>query len=168
MGHGIVVALAIAGIILLALEFFVIPGFGISGILGISSLVTAIILVSGSLLEGIIYTAATIIVIGVLLYLSFRSPETNKLWKMLSLSVRQTKREGYVAPDLKHNQYLGRDGTALTPLRPSGTADFSGERLDVVTEGDFIKKGSLVKVVAVEVNRIIVREDLQRVLSVDN
>ncbi|HWJ03377.1 MAG TPA: NfeD family protein [Verrucomicrobiae bacterium] len=155
----LIISLALLGIILMGLEFFVIPGFGISGVLGIVALIAAIVLASGSLLQGIVYTLLTLMILGVLLYLSFRSPQTNKLWKKLSLSTRQTNQEGYVAPKPDYERFVGQKGVALSPLRPAGTADFCGERLDVVTEGDFITKGAQVKIVSVEGTRIIVRED---------
>ena len=155
----IVVVLAVASIILLALELFVIPGFGVSGILGITALIAAIILASGSLVEGIIYSTLALVILGGLLYLSLRSPQTNFIWKRLLLSTRQDNREGYVAPKPNHEQYLGTVGVALSPLRPAGTADFCGERLDVVTEGDFIPRGAYIKVIAVEGTRIVVREE---------
>jgi membrane-bound ClpP family serine protease len=49
-------------------------------------------------------------------------------------------------------------GTAITDLRPSGTALIGGKRLDVVTRGDYIEKGSEVRVSAVEGSRIVVRK----------
>ena len=95
----------------------------------------------------------------VLAVLSFRFPATRRFWQKFSLSARQTNKEGYVAPKPSYEKYVGRYGTAITQLRPAGTADFDGERLDVVTEGGFVKSGSRIKVIAVEGTRIIVRED---------
>lgn len=53
---------------------------------------------------------------------------------------------------------MDKQGIALSQLRPAGTADFSGERLDVVTEGAFVTSGSRIKVIAVEGTRVIVRQ----------
>jgi membrane-bound serine protease (ClpP class) len=47
---------------------------------------------------------------------------------------------------------------ALTQLRPSGTANINGQRVDVVTEGGLIERGAEIKVVAVEGTRIVVRQ----------
>lgn len=55
-------------------------------------------------------------------------------------------------------ELIGKEGTALTYLRPSGTAIFDEERLDVVSEGSFIAQGSTIKVVKVEGSRLVVRE----------
>ena len=55
-------------------------------------------------------------------------------------------------------ELLGVEGEAMTELRPSGTMLINDERLDVVSEGSFILKGTRVKVVKVEGARIVVRE----------
>lgn len=155
----IIVALFIFGIIFLALELIVVPGFGISGILGIVSLVMGIVFVSDTWYEGILYSLGTLMILGILLYLSFRFMGTRKLWQRLSLNTSQSNASGYTGPNLNYEDYIGKQGIALTQLRPAGTADFQGDRLDVVTEGGFIKSGSPVKVIAVEGVRIIVREE---------
>ena len=55
-------------------------------------------------------------------------------------------------------ELLERTGTALTTLRPAGTALIEGKRVDVVTEGQLIERGAAVRVVAVEGLRVVVRE----------
>ena len=51
---------------------------------------------------------------------------------------------------------VGRKGVALSDLRPAGFAQFAGRRTDVVTEGGMIAKGTDVRVVAIEGNRVVV------------
>ncbi|HEY8910880.1 MAG TPA: NfeD family protein [Desulfosporosinus sp.] len=159
MPQGIIISLIVLGVFLLALEVFVIPGFGVSGILGMAALITGIFLVTDSLLEGVLYTGGTLIALGIITYLSFRSSRTRRLWQKLSLTTRQTSKGGYVAPKAQYETYLGRSGISLTQLRPAGTADFDGEHLDVVTEGGFIGPGIGIRVIVVEGTRIIVREE---------
>lgn len=55
-------------------------------------------------------------------------------------------------------RFLGKEGTALSVLRPSGVANFDGIKLDVVSQGDFILKGTKVKIIKVEGRRIVVSE----------
>ena len=71
---------------------------------------------------------------------------------------RSTSREtGYLsAPDM--SGMVGASGMALTDLRPSGTARFGDDRLDVVTEGPWIEEGTKVKVVRAGVSGLVVRE----------
>ncbi|MDR3602019.1 MAG: NfeD family protein [Desulfosporosinus sp.] len=159
MPQGIITTLFVMGIVLLAIEIFVIPGFGVSGILGIAALITGIFLATDSLLEGALFTLGALIVLGIIVYLSFRSPRTRRFWQKFSLSTRQTSKGGYVAPKPQYEAYVGQVGKALTQLRPAGTGDFAGVHLDVVTEGGFIGPGTEIRVILVEGTRIIVREE---------
>ena len=159
MPQGLIISLIVLGVFFLALELFVIPGFGVSGILGIAALTTGIFLVTDSVVEGVLYTGGSLVLLGIITYLSFRSPRTRRLWRKFTLSTSQTLKGGYVAPKVQYETYLGRAGISLTQLRPAGTADFEGEHLDVVTEGGFITRGTSIKVIAVEGTRIIVREE---------
>ena len=59
--------------------------------------------------------------------------------------------------DAEKPELLQQTGFAYTPLRPSGTALLNGKRIDVVTEGPFIERGTPIKVVAVEGIRVVVR-----------
>lgn len=161
VSQGIIIPLIVIGVLLIAMEVFVIPGTGISGILGMVALVVGIFLVTDSLLEGLVITAIVLIVLGIIIYWSFRFPRTKRLWQKFSLSTRQISKEGYVAPKPQYKSYLGLVGVALTQLRPAGTANFDGLQLDVVTEGGFIKPGTEVKIISVEGTRIIVREEEQ-------
>lgn len=156
MGTGFVVTLFVLGIVLLFLEIFV-PG-GILGLLGIIALIIGIMLTVDSLLQGIVYVSLLLFTLAVLIALSFRFPLTRRFWERFSLKTRQTKQEGYVAPKPSYESFIGKQGIALSQLRPAGTADFSGERLDVVTEGGFISNGSKIVVMAVEGTRVIVRQ----------
>lgn len=156
MGLGFASTLFIVGIIFLFLEIFI-PG-GILGALGIVMLAVGIFLTVDSVLYAVLYIAGMLLVIGILVIISFRFPRTRKFWQRFSLSTRQTKEEGYVAPEPNYEHFLGKKGVALSQLRPAGVADIEGERLDVVTEGSFIAQGTWIKVVDVEGTRIVVRE----------
>jgi membrane-bound ClpP family serine protease len=159
VGTGWVITLFILGLVLLFLEI-VVPG-GILGFIGIILLSIGIFMTADSALQGVAYVSSMLLVLGILIVFSFQFPQTRRFWKRFSLSTRQTNSEGYVAPTQGLDSFLGREGVALSQLRPSGTADFDGVRLDVVTEGGFIPKETLIKVIAVEGTRVIVREVLE-------
>ena len=77
-----------------------------------------------------------------------RSPLVNKQ--------RFSREEGYLSvQDMDY--FAGHHGVATTVLRPTGTGDFDGVKLDVVTEGEFIERGTEITVVRVEGRRIVVR-----------
>jgi membrane-bound serine protease (ClpP class) len=65
---------------------------------------------------------------------------------------------GYAtAPDTDRS-WLGRTGTAVSPLRPAGIAEIAGTRLDVVSDGGFIEALAVIEVTRVDGNRIVVRQ----------
>lgn len=151
-----IVALIVIGLIFLFLEIFI-PG-GILGVAGLVLLSTGIFLTADSVLQGVAYVCAFLLVLGILVALSFRFPKTRRFWKRFSLYTKLSNDEGYVAPKKDLEEYVGSEGIALSPLRPAGVAEFQGTRLDVVTEGGFIEINSKVKVIAVEGTRVVVRK----------
>jgi membrane-bound serine protease (ClpP class) len=64
---------------------------------------------------------------------------------------------GYASAPEEDRSWLGKSGTTLTPLRPAGIADIDGQRVDVVSEGEFVESGALITVIRVDGNRIVVR-----------
>ena len=156
MGTGLVVALFVLGTFLLILEVFV-PG-GILGLFGIIALITGIMLTVDTLAQGVFFVSLLLITLAGLFALSFCMSQTRFMWERLALKTCQTQKEGYVAPKQSFAIFLDKQGIALCQLRPAGTADFNGERLDVVTEGAFVASGSRIKVIAVEGTRVIVRQ----------
>lgn len=156
MGTGWMVSFLVLGVLLLFLEIFV-PG-GILGTIGVFLLAAGVFGAADSTAQGIAYVCSMLLVLGILLALSFRIPQTKRFWKRFSLNIAQSKSEGYVAPNQKLERFLGCEGIALSQLRPAGTAVFNGNRIDVVTEGGFIPKDSRIKVIEVEGTRVVVRE----------
>ena len=69
---------------------------------------------------------------------------------------------GYASAPESDRQWLGRTGTALSPLRPAGIAEIDGVRVDVVSDGDFIEAGTPLLVTRVDGNRIVVRRSPSR------
>lgn len=156
MGTGFTIALFAFGIALLTLEIFV-PG-GILGLFGIIALIGGIMLTVDSFTQGVFFVGLLLFTLTGLFVLSFRLPQTRFLWDRFSLKTCQTTKDGYVTPKQNYESFLDKQGIALCQLRPAGTADFNGERLDVVTEGAFVTSGSSIKVIAVEGTRVIVRQ----------
>ena len=64
----------------------------------------------------------------------------------------------YIQGEQDHSQYLGKRGEVVAPLRPAGTVIIDGERVDVVSFGDYIMPGALVEIVKVEGNKLFVQE----------
>ena len=154
------------GILLLLLEIFVIPGFGITGISGIILILAGIFLslvkhplsAPKAQLAQAFYTLSFAIIITFAgLILSWKFLPRTGLWRRIILSSAETKKEGFQSATSRES-YLGKMGQSLTPLRPTGRAVIEGNRQDVITEGEFIDKDREIKVVKIEGNKIIVKE----------
>jgi membrane-bound serine protease (ClpP class) len=65
--------------------------------------------------------------------------------------------EGYASASESDSSWLGKSGTVLSPLRPAGIAEIENQRVDVVSDGEFIEAGVPVVVTRVDGNRIVVR-----------
>lgn len=99
-------------------------------------------------------------VIGILIviYLSSRGSKKNEgMLDELVLDERQQNRDGYTSV-IDKSKFLGATGVCVTDLRPAGTIMIEDEPLDVVTEGNFVKQGELVKVINVDGSRVLVRQ----------
>jgi membrane-bound ClpP family serine protease len=146
----------IIGFILIIIEMFN-PGFGAPGITGGILLILGIALVARNVYDVFILLIIVLIVLGIALTFVLYSATKGRLSKTLVLTDSLNKEEGFEGTeDLKY--FLGKEGKALTVLRPAGTADFDGVKLDVVSESEFIQKDTKIKVIKVEGRRIVVRE----------
>lgn len=151
------IGILVAGVVLLALEVFVLPGFGVAGVLGLAAIVIALIRIfeEGTITVlgyGVLFGG---VLLGVLLWMLPNS----RLASALRLSERLSSGVGTAGtvPQIDRVELLGTTGTALTDLRPAGVARFGQDRVDVVSEGDFVPVGSTLKVLRVEGSRVTVR-----------
>ena len=156
--------LAVSGVILLVVEIFVIPGFGIAGVLGIGAILAGLILSlvgAGDTSQVVLMAAARVVfslllaVVASLVMLRFlpRLPFGRRL--ILQAGLGAGHQYGS-APD-NDLRWLGKKGRASSALRPAGIAQIEGERVDVVSDGELIDAGQSVEVTRVDGNRIVVR-----------
>ncbi len=153
------------GLIGIGLEIFVVPGFGVAGILGIVSLLAGFALSligAGASWEAIVTSigqvALSIILAIVLGLLLLRFLPHLPLGNNLVLKTALLPKEEYDSNEGDYQPRVGTKGIVASALRPSGIAHFDGERLDVVSEGEFIEAGQSVTIVQVDGNRIVVRQ----------
>jgi membrane-bound serine protease (ClpP class) len=148
------VVLFIIGIILLVIEIFV-PGFGIWAIIGIICLMSGVIMAAYDSSDAAVSLGIGFILAMVLAGFVIYAFRKRGIWNKFILKDELKTELGYVSQPVKE-YLLGQTGKALTPLRPAGTAVFGGERVDVVTAGEFIQQGQPVTVVLVEGGRVVV------------
>lgn len=143
------------GLVLMIIEIYI-PGFGVWGIGGITCFIVGIIVTADTLIEALILMMILLAIVGIIFSILLHSISKGKLPKNMVLSTSMKKEEGYIGTnDMKY--FLNRRGKCLTILRPAGTVDFDGVKLDVISEGEFIPKGTMVEVIKVEGRKIVVR-----------
>jgi len=154
-----------AGLVLLGIEAFVVPGFGIFGVAGVVAILTGLYM---SLLGNIptmpdftraawVLTSSTLLLIGSAWALIRTLPSSSRLAESgIFLPAKTTSAIGYESAEVR-SDLVGKYGTAITDLRPAGTALIGDERIDVVSESEWISAGTPVKVLSAEGYRHIVR-----------
>lgn len=150
------VFLYILGLILLMTEA-IFPGFGVAGAAGIIVVVISIVMISSNVIQGLLLLIGTIAFAALLLIAMIKLGWAKKYLKFFVLNVEQKNEEGYISNN-KNTNYIGKKGTAITPLRSAGTVMIEGVKLDAVSEGEFINKDAVVEVIRVEGSSIFVRE----------
>lgn len=155
----------VSGIALVILEILVIPGFGIVGLAGFFLIIYSLYLllipdipVGGEVLDQAM-DGFTIGIIGAIIALYFfgKLMLKTKFWQQLTSPNSQKKEDGYTN-SFGWESLTGESGIADTDLHPSGWMKTNKERLFVLSEGNFIEKGSNVEILSVNGNRIIVRK----------
>ncbi|MDD3839096.1 MAG: NfeD family protein [Clostridia bacterium] len=150
------VILFLAGLMLLLIELGI-PGFGVVGAGGIICVILSIFLASSSPQSALISLVTAIILSIIILPITFKYVSKSKIFDKIILRYSQKDDSGNIGWS-KYQDYLDKSGYALTDLRPSGAVDVNGEKIDVVSEGEFIDRGSEVKVVRVEGRKIVVKK----------
>lgn len=160
------IVLFFLGVVLIVVEVFVIPGFGVPGLIGITLVIVSL---ASSLIGNVgfsypelhqisqaIWTMAITLILGIGLIASMiRYMPQNRLFSKLILADSTDREHGYTSSSSK-DDLIGLEGVAMTPLRPSGTVLIEDRRIDVVTSGDFIEKGARVRVTDTTSSRVVV------------
>ncbi len=165
--------LVAAGIVLILVEVFVIPGFGIFGIAGGLALVGGLFMAQiGSLPsqqdlgEAAAVIGAAALLVALTSWFFLRSVfASRRLGKSGIVLPEATDRdEGYTSADLRP-ELVGAKGVAITSLRPAGVGLFADERVDVVSESEWIEEGTPIRIMSAEGYRHVVRAVRPRQLS---
>ncbi len=163
--------LFLVGVVLLIVELFIIPGFGVAGISGVALIGISLVL---SMQEFVIpafewewemfHRNILLVVMNLLAaILGFAvlaaSFQRFSFFGRLALTTAEDVESGYtVQPMLATGSPVGKSGRAITTLRPTGKAEIEGEVLVVEADGEYVSVGAPIEVIRLEGNNIIVRE----------
>ncbi len=165
-----IVVLFVVGLILIVLEIFVVPGFGVTGIAGICCVCAALII---GLLEHytfsltyvgyealwstlIIFLSGLLLAIGAIWWLT---SSHGPMWarRHTELLLTQQVSDGYIGVDMTPARFIGFEGRAVTDMRPAGKVEVEGEEMDAVALRGFLNAGDKVRVVKYENAQIYVK-----------
>lgn len=162
------IVLFIIGLILFAIEIFLIPGFGVVGITGILCCLAGmlfsfqdfVIPSSSSQVDEMLQNLFKIILslgidIVIIMVLVKFLPENAPL-RRLSVSTVQKVEDGYSSAIPAYQNLVGKSGIVMVTLRPAGRVKIEDNFYDVVSQGDFVETGCQIKVIQVQGNRIFV------------
>jgi membrane-bound serine protease (ClpP class) len=156
------IILFFVGLILIAVEIFILPGFGIAGVTGITLMTGSLILIMlnndlfdfefvsfNQILVSIAVALGGLLGGGVLLFvLGSKLPDT-KFYKKVALTDTQNSLQGFTVNVLR-GSLIGKKGMTYTVLRPSGKVVIDDIIYDAYTRGEFVDKGQIVEVVGDE------------------
>jgi len=164
------IALFVAGIVLIVLELFVIPGFGVAGILGIICLVCGLafsmvandyfnfsISEPGMLFNSFLLVIASMVTATVVMVIFGKSLLKTRAFKRLVLQDEQRSEEGYTS-SRPNSELLNREGVAKTVLRPSGKVEIDGKWFDAIALDGFVDIGEAIYVEKHENYNLFVRK----------
>ncbi|MCF8018062.1 MAG: hypothetical protein K9L62_01565 [Vallitaleaceae bacterium] len=144
------ILLIASGILLLIAEIFI-PSFGVTGGIGIVAILAGVIMTTNTIAEGVVMFLVILLVAIILMYLAYKFIASRRS----PLIQKAQLNEEILKSDL--SLLVGKTGTAITALRPTGKGDFDGLELDVLTKGSFIQKGSNILIAEVEGKKIFVK-----------
>ena len=153
----IVMGMLIGGFVLLFIELALIPGFGFVGFTGLGLIFGGLGLAFWRLdsQTAVIYTVVSLIGFVLMgLWIFFVFPHTS-LGKRFVLHATISVAEGYSA-NQDFSRLVGVEGVASSDLRPSGIARLAEERVDVISDGDFIPRGTKIKVLKIKNGNVVV------------
>ena len=154
------VLLQVIGVLVIIAEIFI-PSLGVLTLIALAVLAYSIYIVftSISTTAGVIFTGLDIILVPFIIILGIKILAKSPL----SLKRELSKQNGVVSQKEKLETYINMPGESVTDLRPAGMAQINSQRVDVVTDGEYIDAGTPVVVTGVEGNRIIVdRAELKK------
>ena len=164
------IVLFFIGVVLIALEVFVIPGFGIFGIIGLFTSIGALILimlnndmfdftfvVSKDIVNASLSVLISVFAFGILILFGGIRFTDSHAFKKISLAETQNSDLGYVSKKYSDN-LIGKNGKAFTVLRPSGKILINDEIYDATSSGEFIEKNTKVKIISNEGSNLKVKK----------
>jgi len=158
------------GLTLLVLELFVIPGFGVAGVMGIVMTVGSLVLIMlnndffnfdfvplGDIVVAMFATFGGLSGGALLLFFGSARLTQTKAFRRMVLTETQDTEQGYTS-NFNEELMVGKTGTAFTVLRPSGKVLIAGKLYDAFSRGEYIEKEATIEVIDIESSTLRVKK----------
>jgi len=165
------IAAFFVGVILILLEVFVIPGFGLPGITGLVLTLGSLVLImlnnnlfdfrfvpSGKVVQSLLVTAVGFLGALVVIFVGGASFIKSRFFRRIALQETQQRSQGFSSSGYTRQSLVGTKGTAYTLLRPSGKVMIHDNIYDAYTRGNFIDEGAAIEVISDEGTSLKVRQ----------
>ncbi len=149
------ISLQIIALLVVVSEIFI-PSLGVLTLIALALFIYSIYIVYTGLSTtvGVIFTIIDITMIPLILVMGMKILASSPL----ALKRELSQEEGVISQKKNHEKYINMKGVSITDLRPAGIAEIDSQRLDVVTDAEYIDEGTPVIVTGVTGNRIVVEE----------
>lgn len=145
------------GIVLVAIEAFI-PGFGVTGISGIICLIIGALLTGRSIEERITIIVILVVVTSIFFVVGLVVINSKKIKPPIVLDEDLKAGNNFLSEnDMEY--FIGKKGYAITDLKPLGKGEFDGVKLEVISEGQYIKKDTKLVITKIENNKMVVKEE---------
>ena len=142
------------GFLLIAIELFLVPGVTFFGIAGTAMLIIGVIyaFVQFSVTAAFLFLLLALSVVTVLVIWFLK----NGINRGFCLKNRETVAQGFKPFSKSYEKYLNKEGVALSTLRPAGFIKIENEKLEAVTQGEYVNEGEKIRIIKIEGNKLIV------------
>lgn len=149
------------GLIAIIVEFFV-PAAGIIGIIGGGSIIGSVVMayLDYGILTGSAFLLGALILTPLIIIFYFKIFPKTIIGKKLILNTNQSHELGFTSyTQDKYMNLTGCSGLVLKEMRPVGIVEIEGQRFTAITNGEYLKQNSRIKVFKVEGNRVFVKKE---------
>ena len=150
------IGIFLTGVVFVAIEL-IMPTVGLLGIVGVAAMMYSVVLALGGDINALYSLLVSLVAALIIFAAIVKRLPSSRLWNKFVLTDKSSRDRGFVASD-ERRDLIGHVGKVLTELRPAGSALIDDTPIDVVSEGAYLEKGTAIKVIAVNGNRVVVRK----------
>ena len=144
------------GVIFITIEI-ILPGIGLFAIIGMLAIFYSFIMALGGNMAAFYALLLSLLIAIIFFALILKKIPSSKLWNNVVLKDSESSIKGF-SSSLDYSSLLGKKGVVIAKLRPAGSIEIAEQKIDVISQGEFIDIGVMVEIVEIIGNKIIVKK----------